>query len=147
MFINPAFFSILKGTDCKQLRTAWPMSFPSTRVPVFTFGISPYGPRILATFITVGSIEVVARHRLNSGRLPSIKELINSSPPTTLAPAFKACWDWSTEAKTRIEGRRFRSSGFGKFRTLLMPLDLNDIVGELLDLEKVGVLVTVPLIT
>ena len=124
MFINPAFFSILNGTDCKQFLTAKPISFPSTKVPVLTFGIIPLGPRILATFMTVGSIEVVERHRLNSGRVPSIRALINSSPPTIFAPAFKACRPCSPVAKTKIDGRRFNNSGFGKLRTLLIPFDL-----------------------
>ena len=124
MFNKPACFSILKGTDCKQFLTASPISFPSTKVPVLTLGIKPFGPRILATFITVGNIEIVAKHLLKAGKVPSIKAGTNSSPPTILAPASEADLDCSAEAKTRIDGREFNNSGFGKFKTPLNPFDL-----------------------
>lgn len=93
MFNNPACFSILNGTDCKHILTASPISFPSTKVPVLTLGIKPFGPRILATFITVDNIEVVAKHLLKAGKVPSIKAGTNSSPPTILAPASEADLD------------------------------------------------------
>lgn len=124
MFNNPACFSILKGTDCKQFLTASPISLPSTKVPVLTFGINPFGPKILATFITVGNIDVVARQRLKAGKEPSIKAGTSSSPPTILAPDSDANLDCSEEAKTKIDGREFNNSGFGKFKTPLKPFDL-----------------------
>ena len=124
MLSNPAFFSILNGTDCKQFLTAFAISLPSTKVPVFTLGINPFGPRILATFMTVGSIEVVARQRLKRGRVPSIRAGTSSSPPTILAPADKANLDCSVLANTKIDGRQFNNSGFGKFKTPLNPFDL-----------------------
>jgi hypothetical protein len=101
-------------------------SLPATSVPVLRLGIKPFGPRTRATFITVPSIDVVARHRLKAGKVPSINCGTKSSPPTTFAPHRSAETDSSGVAKTRIDGRQFNNSGLGRFNTPRMPLDLQD---------------------
>lgn len=123
MLRRPARFSIRNGTLCMQRLTATEISSAGTSVPVFTFGIWPRGPSRRATFITVGSRDVVARHRLKTSSLLK-RGWMSSSPPTIEAPAERAESAAGPVAKTRIEGRAASSSGRGKSRTPLTPLDL-----------------------
>ena len=94
-------FTLNSTRPCFACVTQFTRASYLTRVPLFTFGISPFGPRILAYCFKVGICSGVAIILSNS-ILPASISLRTWSSPMTSAPTFftSSCYSYPVKTQT-----------------------------------------------